>query len=80
MILTFRDPEKWIASMQSTIYLAHSWSSWDTLAPYDTFVRLWRECDGRDWDAFLGETYPGRREFLVSGVRRAGEEVLRGAS
>jgi hypothetical protein len=69
VIFTLRDPEKRIASMQSTVCPVHSWSSWDSLAPYDAFVRLWRECDGRLWDAFLGETYPGRREFLVSGVR-----------
>jgi hypothetical protein len=70
VILTLRDPEKWIASMcKSTIYLAHSWSSWDALAPYDTFVRLWRECDGRDWDAFLGEI-SCQREYAERAKKR----------
>ncbi len=63
VILTERDPDKWIASMQQTIYLAHSWSSWDWVKYWDPgMMKLWRNCDLKDWDAWLGQT--GRRDFL----------------
>jgi hypothetical protein len=63
VVLSVRDPDKWIQSMQQTIYLAHSWSSWDWLKYWDAgFVTLWRKCDLMDWDAWLGEN--GRRDFL----------------
>jgi Sulfotransferase domain len=66
VILTERDPDKWIKSMQQTIYLAHSWSSWDWLKYWDPgLVKLWIDCDKRDWSAFLGETgQPGRQDYL----------------
>ena len=63
VILTERNPDKWIESMRQTIYLIHSWSSWDLVKYWDPgLIKLWRNCDLKDWIAWLGQT--GRRDFL----------------
>ena len=63
VILTERDPDKWIQSMQRTIYLVHSWSSWDLVKHFDpNLTKLWRNADLLDWDAWLGQK--GRRDFV----------------
>jgi hypothetical protein len=65
VILTERDPDKWIKSMQKTLYLVHSWSSWDLVKHWDpALTKLWRGCDLRDWDAWLGLGWASRRDFL----------------
>lgn len=52
VILTERDPDKWIESMQQTIYLVHPWSSWDLVKYWDPWlIKLWRNGDVKDWDA-----------------------------
>ena len=63
VILTERDSDTWIQSMQQTIYLVHSWSSWDLVKYWDPgLIKLWRNADLKDWDAWLGQTR--RRDFL----------------
>lgn len=75
VILTERDPDKWIESMQQTIYLVHSWSSWDLVKYWDPgLIKLWRNVDLKDWDAWLGQT--GRRDFLSKEYGELSKERL----
>ena len=70
VILTTRDPEKWVDSMQSTIWRAHSWWTFDLLTPFDSLIRGWRTLDTLDWDAFINSSpekltiYPKRSDYL----------------
>ena len=63
-----RNTEKWVSSMQYTIWLAHSWSSWDILAPFHALIGGWRRCDTLDWDCFIGDF--GRRDYLTPEYRK----------
>lgn len=56
VILTTRDAEKWVESMQRTIWHVHSWSSFDWFAPFNSLIRLWRVCDRLAWDAFINSS------------------------
>jgi len=75
VILTTRDPEKWVDSMQSTIWLAHSWWTFDLLTPFHNLIRGWRTLDTLDWDAFINSSpeklsiYPRRRDYLSQEYR-----------
>ncbi len=68
VILTTRDPEKWVDSMRSSIWLAHSWWTFDLLTPFHALIRGWRTLDTLDWDAFINSApgkpsiYPKRRD------------------
>ena len=68
VILTTRDTQKWVTSMQSTIWLVHSWSSWDILAPFHALIGGWRRCDTLDWDCLIGQF--GRRDYLSAEYRK----------
>ena len=69
VILTTRDPEKWVDSMRSSIWLAHSWWTFDLLTPFHNFIHGWRTTDTLDWDAFINSSpdkpsmHPRRRDY-----------------
>jgi len=75
VILTTRDPEKWVDSMRSSIWLAHSWWTFDLLKPFHALIRGWRELDTLDWDAFINSSpdkpavHPVRRDYQSSAYR-----------
>jgi hypothetical protein len=42
VVLTTRDPDKWVASMNRTVFEVFSWPSWEWIAPYDpAFAKPW---------------------------------------
>lgn len=76
VILTTRSPEKWVESMQSTIWRAHSWWTWDWLAFFNPgLISGFRQCDTLVWDAFINTTTnelsctPARRDYHTSEYR-----------
>ncbi|KAK5955138.1 hypothetical protein OHC33_003817 [Knufia fluminis] len=78
VILTYRDAEKWVDSMQSTIWLAHSWWTFDLLTPFNSLIRGWRSGDTLDWDAFINSSpdkpsiHPKRRDYQSKEYRELG--------
>ena len=75
VILTTRDAEKWVDSMQASIWLAHSWWTWDYLTPFMSVIRGWRRTEVLAWDAFINSSanmasiYPTRRDYLSKEFR-----------
>lgn len=42
VVLGTRDPDKWVVSMQRTVFEVFSWPSWAWISPYDsTFAKPW---------------------------------------
>lgn len=75
VILSMRDASKWASSMQESIWLVHSWSTWDIIAPFHTLISLWRKCDTMDWDCFINSSperpsmKPKRRDYQTDKYR-----------
>ena len=76
VILTTRDPQKWVESMRSTIWQAQSWWTWDWLALFNPgMIAGFRACDTLVWDAFINSTpefrraTPARRDYLSDDYR-----------
>lgn len=87
VILTMRDPDRWVESISRTIWKVHTWWTWDYIAPLplNGLIRGWRECDTLNWDAFINSTplheepglYPKRRDYLSADYRRKALERFR---
>lgn len=76
VILTTRSPEKWVESMLSTIWRAHSWWTWDWIALFNPgLIQGFRTCDTLVWDAFMNSSAgrlglsPARRDYFTPEYR-----------
>ncbi|KAL8790353.1 MAG: hypothetical protein Q9213_000706 [Squamulea squamosa] len=58
VILNKRDPESWLASMNSTLFRVFSWNSWPLIAKLDPgFAGVWYTHCMLTWDIFCGNDY-----------------------
>ncbi|KAL8678256.1 MAG: hypothetical protein Q9186_005369 [Xanthomendoza sp. 1 TL-2023] len=58
VILNKRDPDAWLASMNSTLFHVFSWSSWPLLARLDPgFAGTWYTHCTLTWEIFCGNDY-----------------------
>ncbi|KAL8860213.1 MAG: hypothetical protein Q9198_010591, partial [Flavoplaca austrocitrina] len=58
VILNKRDPEPWLASMNSTLFRVFSWPSWPIIAKLDPkFAGVWYTHCTTTWDIFCSNDY-----------------------
>ncbi len=58
VVLNYRDPDKWLASMYATIFRVIRWRFWDLLRYTDpSLCGAWRTHTLLTWDVFCGNDY-----------------------
>jgi hypothetical protein len=61
VILTLRDPDTWITSMNKTVFYLHKWPLWNLMVPFNaSWIGPWYLMSEIMWDGWLGER---RRDY-----------------